>query len=191
MFVSRLFGKGWFQANRLKPGLAVLILAIASLVAVFAYLHLNKDTRVRTVTAFPPYELSMELEKTVFNLGESVNVTISVKNIGNETITVVWGHTGTFDFNVTDANGTFVFSPVHTYVSTAESIQVSLLSGEVFSAARNWDQTRTIIVGDQLLGYGIPVERGVYNIIGRLNLAGIDSGRYPDVATPPIQITIV
>lgn len=174
----------------LRAVLLVLVIAVASVSVVFAYLHLNKDTRVRTVTVFPPYELSMELEKTVFNLGEDVNVTISVKNIGNETITVVWSAC-MFDFNVTDANGTFVFSRVWTYVFAAEIKHVSLLSGEVFSAARNWDQTRTIIVGDQLLGYGIPVERGVYNIIGRLNLFGIDSGRYPDVATPPIQITIV
>jgi hypothetical protein len=175
----------------LRAVLLALVIVVASVSAVFAYLHLSEDTRVRTVTAFPPYELSMELEKTVFNLGEDVNVTISIKNIGNETITVVWGSSAMFDFNVTDANGTFVFSRVRTYVFAAESIQVSLLSGEVFSAARNWDQTRTIIVGDQLLGYGIPVERGVYSIIGRLNHAGIYSGRYPDVATPPIQITIV
>ena len=168
----------------LRAVLLVLVIVAASVSAVFAYLHLSKDTRVRTVTVFPPYELSMELEKTVFNLGESVNVTISVKNIGNETITVVWGSSSRFDFNVTDANETFVYRFTWVRFFTGAEKRVNLLPGEEFSEIMKWDQTRVTVEGDKVLEYGIPVERGIYSIVGMLDTE-------PYLVTPPIQVTIV
>ena len=169
----------------LRAVLLTLVIVAASVSTVFAYLQLNaKDTRVRVATALPPRELSMELEKTVFNLGEDVSITISVKNIGNETITVAWGSAAMFDFDVLDANGTFVYRFTYAYLFAFVEHRVSLFPGEEFSLTRKWDQTRMTVEGDKLLEYGIPVERDIYSITGKLNSRG-------DIVTPPITITIV
>lgn len=162
-----------------------LVIVTTSVSVVFAYLQLNpKDTHARVEAVFPPRELSMKLEKTVFDLGEDVSITISVQNIGNETITVAWGSAAMFDFDVLDANGTFVYRFTYAYLFAFMEHRVSLFPGEEFSLTRKWDQTRMTIVDDQMLEYGIPVKRGVYSITGKLNSRG-------DVVTPPITITIV
>lgn len=87
-----------------------------------------------------------------------------------------------FDFDVLDANGTVIYTFTDAYFFVAIVHDEALDPGEEFTIAREWNQTRLIIVGDTLFGEAA-VEKGAYQIVGKLD-------RWGEMVTPPVAIAI-
>ncbi len=124
-------------------------------------------------------ELTMTLDKTVYSLGEPVNLTLTITNISDQTINFT--HTGLdFDFQVTNDTNNLVYQWSN-FIAIPQFIAIEPLpAGESISANFTWLQTCNFnaqVNGD-------PVSPGIYNIIGQ-------TGSTYGIQTTPIQITIV
>jgi hypothetical protein len=123
-------------------------------------------------------ELTMTLDKTTYNLGEPVNLTLTITNITNQTINFT--HTGLdFDFQVYNDTNNLVYQWSN-FQGIAQFIVIEpLASGQSVSVNFTWTQTCNF----NLQVEGDPVSQGTYNIIG---LTGPTYG----IQTTPIQLTI-
>jgi hypothetical protein len=124
-------------------------------------------------------ELNMTLGKTVYSLGEPLNLTLTITNISNQTINFT--HTGLdFDFQVYNGTNNLVYQWSN-FKAIAQFITIIPLSaGESRSANFTWLQTCSFNASVE----GDPVSPGTYSIIG---LSGPTYG----IQTTPIQLTIV
>jgi hypothetical protein len=124
-------------------------------------------------------QLTMVLGKTVYSLGEPVNLNLTITNISNQTINFM--HTG-LDFNFRVYNGTNnVVYQWSNFKAIAQFIAiVPLHAGESRSANFTWLQTCNSNASVE----GEPVSPGIYNIIGQ-------TGPVYGLQTTPIQLTIV
>jgi hypothetical protein len=134
------------------------------------------------------FKLTLTLQKTEYNLGEPVNVTLTVTNIGNQTT----------DFDEAPSWWDFVV-----YNDTYNGLYSWLRSGRVFPAYvtrvsldPGMGFTNEVMVWPQLCNstvnrYGAavsPVSSGTYYIVGQYDNFG-HSFNY-NLQTTPIQITI-
>jgi len=79
----------WVRANPLKLFSVVLILAVVSGVAVYAYLGLlTPQAGPRVIITSPPIDFSMELDKAEYKYGKNITIVLSLRNISNQTITM-------------------------------------------------------------------------------------------------------
>jgi len=124
-------------------------------------------------------ELAVSLVKTVYSLGDQVNVTLGITNITNQTLNFT--HTG-MDFDFTVYNGTsnilyqWSLGRVFPMFITIEP----LLPGENVSETIVWPQTCNTSSSTN----GVLVSTGTYFIVGESN------ARY-GLQTAPTQITIL
>jgi hypothetical protein len=123
-------------------------------------------------------ELTMTLDKTLYSLGEPVNLTLSITNISNQTINFT--HTGLdFDFQVYNDTNNVVYQWSN-FQAIAQFIAiVPLPAGESMSANFTWLQTCNFnaqVEGDS-------VSPGTYYIVGQ-------TGPTYGIQTTPIQLTI-
>jgi hypothetical protein len=124
-------------------------------------------------------ELTMTLDKTTYSLGEPVNLTLTITNISNQTIT--YEHTGLdFDFQVSNGTNNLVYRWSN-FQAIAQFIALEPLNP---GASRSTNFSWTQICNFNSLVNGDPVTPGAYNIIG---LTGPAYG----IQTTQIQITIV
>ena len=131
-------------------------------------------------------ELTMSIEKTVFSIGEPVNVTFSITNIGNQT----------FDFMSTMMNFDLIVS------NGANSVVYDYFATQMFSdLARNvpispgGNITETLVspqtyVTNPMYVPGPQVSSGTYYIVGKSSPLINDSLWYA-LQTDPIEILIV
>ncbi len=124
-------------------------------------------------------ELTMTIDKTVYNIGEPVNLTLTITNVSQQTINFT--HTGLdFDFQVTNDTNNQVYQ-YSNFKFIPQFIAIEpLASGESISANFNWPQIcnfNTQVQDD-------PASPGIYNIIGQ-------TGPTYGIQTTPIQITIL
>jgi hypothetical protein len=76
-----------------KALLLIVITASALAVGVYAYFKsLSPLEGPRASITSPPVELSIELDKTEYSVGENLTLTFCLTNIGNETIRLKWGY---------------------------------------------------------------------------------------------------
>ena len=124
-------------------------------------------------------ELTMTLDKTTYSLGEPVNLTLTITNISNQTISFM--HTGLdFDFQVYNDTNNLVYQWSN-FRAIAQFIAiVPLPAGESMSANFTWLQTCNFNASVN----GDPVSPGTYNIIGQ-------TGPTYGIQTTPIQFAIV
>ena len=124
-------------------------------------------------------QLTMVLGKTVYSLGEPVNLTLTITNISNQTINFM--HSGLdFDFRVYNGTNNVVYQWSN-FRGIAQFIMiVPLHAGESRSANFTWLQTCNFNASVE----GDPVSPGTYNIIGQ-------TGSVYGLQTTPIQLTIV
>lgn len=124
-------------------------------------------------------QLTMILGKTVYSLGEPVNLTLTITNISNQTINFM--HSGLdFDFRVYNDTNKVVYQWSN-FRGIAQFIAiVPLHAGESRSANFTWLQTCNFNASVE----GDPVSPGTYNIIGQ-------TGPVYGLQTTPIQLTIV
>jgi hypothetical protein len=124
-------------------------------------------------------ELTMTLDKTVFSLGEPVNLTLTLTNISDQTIN--YTHTGLdFDFQVYNGTNNVVYQWSN-FIAIPQFIAiVPLPAGESRSANFTWLQTCNFNAQVE----GDPVSPGTYYIVGQ-------TGPIYGIQTTPIPITIV
>ena len=124
-------------------------------------------------------QLSLTVEKAVYSLGEPVNLTVTITNISNQTVS--YTHTGLdFDFKVYNDSNNLVYQWSNFMAIPQFITIVPFPAGESMSQNFTWLQTcnfNTSVVGDQ-------VSAGTYYIVG---LTGPTYG----LQTAPVQITIV
>ncbi len=162
-----------------------LIVVLVSCLAFVGSLHLGaaqSSTPTPTATVASggngDLELTMALDKTIYGLGEPVNLTLTITNISNQTINFT--HTGyDFDFQVTNDTNNQVYKWSN-FQAFPDIVSITpLQAGANISTNFAWLQTcnfNTSVEGD-------PVSPGTYNIIGQT------SPTY-GIQTTPIQITI-
>ena len=186
----KLPSKSWLHAHALKAALLASVLA-ASVISVYAYLQLNgRANSTRAVTTEYPRELSITLEKTTFKTGELVHVNLTLKNIGNETLTHKWSLLVGFDFDVFDANGTWIYGFVAAHLALFDLKASVLEPGKEFTfTLLEWNQTRLIIENDTIYGEA-SVTAGVYKIVGKLDGWNYDNVRIQQITTPSLTITL-
>jgi len=132
-------------------------------------------------------ELTMTLEKTVYNLGETMKITLTLTNIGNQTANFGPDYSNDFDFQVYNGTNSILYQWSDRWIGVAHPNIIwgeTLRAGESLSEDITWQQT----CYNTGLSEGVPVLPGTYNIIGQIGpLYGANS----TIETTPIQITIV
>lgn len=168
----------------------VVLLGVVSVYGIATLVSVKSATPVpvRSVVTSSPLELTLELSKTEFEQGEPINGTLSLRNIGNESITVTFGQLGgRFYFDVFDANGTHVYTSA--LVCPAAEEHLPLNPNEQITRTDTWNQNYNIWPTEYYLEQ---VPKGTYTIIGkslRYSLYPTDS-LHDGIETPPITITI-
>jgi hypothetical protein len=156
-------------------------------------------------------ELTMTLQKTEYSLGEPINITLTITNIGNQTINYIYCESGhRFDFRVyNDTNNSIYhwsgfawFPQANDYITLnpGESLTVGQAAGYPVQPTGHyvWQQTQTYFNGTE-----VPVSPGTYYIVGQTGLICSINGKEISeyrldkqfvplvVETAPIQVTIV
>jgi hypothetical protein len=121
-------------------------------------------------------KLTMTLEKTVYSLGEPINVTLTATNISNQTINFAYA-AWTFDFLVYN-DTSFVYQWSSFRVFPMFIINWPLDIGENITNVLVWPQTCNVTAVSE----GIPVSPGTYYIVGQVPSYGLE--------TTPIRVTI-
>jgi len=138
------------------------------------------------------FQLTMALEKTVFRLGEPIDITLILTNISNQTVEFglgVFNNFG-FDFQVSNSTNSTVFQWSNRWSGLGVVIPDGVL-GETLSAGENLTQNlawpQTCCFSGDFDGY--PVSPGTYYILG---ISGpIYYGTNSTIETTPIQVTIL
>jgi hypothetical protein len=124
---------------------ALLVTIVVAMVATSAFAYLLSPRYAggpRASTVSPPLEFAIELDKDEFQLGENVTVRLSMKNIGNNTITLFWPnhYGGVLDFLITAENGTYVYQLTDNTGAWAAVKRITLDAGEDFVNTFVWEQ---------------------------------------------------
>lgn len=151
-------------------------------------------------TIYGPIKLTLNLDKTTFELGEIVNVTVTITNISNETIGLYYWSAPKADFAVYNSSSQRIFLFASDFGGGWLGILdgVALSPSESYTDAWEWDQK--VIVGKHRERG--PVDSGTYYITGRTGpllyyLGPLDEWQkdyeYKDIITietPKIEIQI-
>ena len=133
--------------------------------------------------------LTMTLQKTNYSLGEPVNMTLTITNISNQTISLYhyWvGAFNMFEFRVFNDTNNSICSwiyPVYAFNPGGPIITQTDLNPEAsLTGVLVWEQCNSTIFSE-----GVPVSSGTYYIVGQIGpifLNGLT------IETTPIQIVI-
>jgi hypothetical protein len=139
----------------------------------------SPPTPLQATSVNGSFELTISVEKTVYSVGEPVNITLSVTNISKQTVDFT--HTGMdFDFVVTNGTDNVVYQ-----WSTGRAFPMFVMieplqPAENVTATYTWPQTCNANTSTA----GTLVSPGTYYIVGKSNpIYGL--------LTPPVQIVIV
>ncbi|HMK95007.1 MAG TPA: BsuPI-related putative proteinase inhibitor [Candidatus Limnocylindrales bacterium] len=133
-------------------------------------------TSEATVTG--SFELTVSVEKTVYSVGEPVNITLAITNISSKTANFT--HTGMdFDFIVTNGTDNLVYQWSIGRAFPMFAMIEPLQPGENVTATYVWPQT----CNSNPSTTGTSVSPGTYYIIGKSN-------SIYELQTNPLQITI-
>lgn len=148
---------------------------------------LYQNTTYTVFGVLDGWELNMTLEKTVYSLGEPVNITLILTNISNQTTSFGLGYSNDFDFQVYNGTNNTLYkwsnrwlAVAHPYVILGETLN----PGESLCEYVSWQQT----CYNTGLSEGAPVLPGTYYIVGQIG--PIYYGTNSTIETTPIQMTI-
>jgi len=135
-------------------------------------------------------QLTMTLEKTEYTLGEPINITLTLTNIGNQTASFWLDYSNDFDFQVYNGANSTIYSHSNPggYIEAVPDVVWSetLNAGKSLSAEFSWQQTWYPNVPAQM--EGVPVLPGTYYIVGQIGPIYFRTNS--TIETTPIQITI-
>jgi cytoskeletal protein RodZ len=125
------------------------------------------------------FELTISVEKTVYSVGEPVNITLSITNISKQTVNFT--HTGMdFDFVVTNDTDNVIYQWSIGRAFPMFVMIEPLQPGENVTATYTWSQ----VCNANTSTVGTLVSPGTYYIVGKSNsIYGL--------RTAPVQIVIV
>jgi hypothetical protein len=134
---------------------------------------------LQATSANGSFELTLSVEKTVYSVGEPVNITLAITNVSNQAVDFI--HTGMdFDFIVTNGTGNVIYR-----WSTGRAFPLFVMleplqPRENVTATYVWPQT----CNSNPSTVGASVSPGTYYIVGKSNsIYGLE--------TEPVQIMIV
>jgi len=171
-------------------GFVIFAVAVFAAVAYRALLLPHEEPKATMIS--PLLEFSIQLEKAEFKLGELINVTFTLKNISNRTISLSWANTMVLDFSIKDVNGTPIWGWSWNHVHANHVLDISLKAGQQLSDI--YPSIATMYWWDQRVWSG-QVPKGTYFIKGIVpNVAlfvedkAVADG--PAYETPTITFTI-
>lgn len=138
-----------------------------------------------------PAKLTLRLDKTIFQLGESVKLSLTITNISNDTITLSFRSPPELDFAVCTESSQIIYSFAGTHGFIGILVGMVLKPEESFGQIFSWDQK----VLNETDGSSEQVKPGIYFIFGRTG-----PGLYQikpceqeitKIETPKIQIKII
>jgi len=145
--------RNWFGSHPLRAASLIVIVAVASVAAAYAYISVRSPQAGPQVSVVSqPLKLTIGLDKTEFKLSENITIYCSVENVGNETITILFlnrygyvddqynYHRVYFDFIITAANGTEIYRWSHWHGALASTYEVILDPGEKLENTFTWNQ---------------------------------------------------
>jgi hypothetical protein len=152
-------------------------------------------------------ELTMTLEKTVYTLGEPINITLTITNIGNQAITYDYSELGhRFDFRVYNGTNNTIYTWSNDFAFPQALDHISLNPGESLTVGQVagpnhystgyyiWDQTCNNLPVSSPVNLA-QVDVGTYFIVGETGSIMVEShGNFLPlgvIETTPIQVTIV
>ena len=166
---------------------AILIVVLLSLAALLSERTAVPPTQTPTPTPTTPtatggngkLQVTLALEKTVYSLGEPVNLTVTITNVSKQTLNFT--HTGLdFNFQVYNDTNNLVYQWSN-FMAIPQFVAIeSFPAGESMSQSFTWLQTCNFNMSVN----GDPVSAGTYSIVGQ------SSSTY-GIHTPPVQITIL
>jgi len=178
-----------------KAILLSALIAVTLGTAAYAYVaSLPPHVGPRAAITSSPVEFATELERAEFQQGENMTIKISLKNIGNRTITAKWpayysvgdGRIMYFDFDVLDANNTLVYRWTLDKFALQSVLVETLEPGEQLTSAYVWFQMSDVPYTQ--------VPKGTYHIKGITHRFALTvNGQTTSgilLETPTITITI-
>ena len=146
--------------------LIIFMIVVTSVYAYIALLSPHAGPRVSVVS--PPLEFSIGLEKTEFQQAEPINMTVSLKNVGNETIQLMWtsyylyyDQRMYFDFVIVDENDTLVYQWTGEHLSLPALLTRTLNPGEQLVSVYPWYQLYGYEDGEGQVSKGTYYVRGL------------------------------
>ena len=132
-------------------------------------------------------QLTMALQKTNYSLGEPVNVTLTLTNISNQTISFWLDFSFSyFEFKVYNGTNSILYSSLNDGgIQLPLAVVYTLSPEESLGANLVWNQTYN---NTGFSPGGIPVSPGTYFIVGQVG--PIYYGTNSTIETTPIQVTI-
>jgi hypothetical protein len=133
-------------------------------------------------------QLTMALQKTNYSLGEPINITLTLTNISNQTVSFWLDLSFSyFQFLVYNSTGSAIYSSLNNggaLLPLAE--EYTLNAGQSISdSTLSWQQTWHNTISSP---EGTPVSPGTYYIVGQVG--PIYYGTNSTIETTPVQITI-
>jgi hypothetical protein len=173
-----------------------VIFAVATFAAVAYQTLLLPHERPKATTLSLPLEFSMQLEKAEFLRSEDVTIQISLRNIGNKTISPSWPdfylYNGTafcFDFVIIDTRA--LVSQVYRF--SQNKVRLLAVKEKTLSPGEQWVN---VVVWDQKASYKDdpePVPKGGYSLRAstrQFSLSVDGQTSIIDLETPTLTFTI-
>jgi hypothetical protein len=140
---------GWMHGHWKALALISIVAATSFVAAAYAIqlFRMPATAGARVTVTSPPLEFSMELDKTEFQQGENVQIRLSLKNIGDETIKLTWfsyylydDAVMYFDFYIKDADGTIVYQYTKLHGALGMLLDETLTLNEQLISVYVWFQ---------------------------------------------------
>jgi len=193
------FGRNWFRSHPLRAASLIVIVAVASVAAAYAYISVRLPQAGPQVSVVShPLKLAIGLDKTEFKPDENITVGCSVENIGNETITITFSsiygyvdnqnnfHEVYFDFIITDATNTEIYKWSYRQGALGSTYEVTLKPGEELKNTFTWKQNTNY--ADVLVSTGTYFIKGIMPP-GRSEFQ-INHGPWISLETPSMTFAI-
>lgn len=156
------------------------------------YMRANQPSEPVTVeTVSGPLKLEMTVDKTLYNLGETVNITITLTNISNESVTLHFVSGCRFEVTVYNES----LKPIcgYTWARAFATVirDIHLQPNESRGIVYYWEQGE-VWEGTLKLGTFKQVKPGIYFVTGETSdsLGWIEPYHINKIETPQIQILI-
>jgi len=117
-------------------------------------------TLVSNVSAVDDLELEMTVSNTTITIGEEIDITLTLRNVGTYAITIAFGTSQAFDVCYCTASGCFEWSDGKWFVMLYW--EITLEPGETFSRTLQWN----LYQYNRTSGEFIPPEPGTYYLWG-------------------------
>ena len=177
-----------------KVAVMTAIISLLGVVATYGLKALTFEeiaSPVEEETTYGPIKLTATLDKSVYRLGENVNVTLRITNIDNKTIRLSFATPIKVDFAVYDESLQLIYVDSFTYGTIFITSSVALEPEESLVRTLQWGQQK--IVGGNYSKLE-PVNLGTYFISGQTGPGYILVKPYDQeiekIETPKIQIAI-